>query len=123
MIFRGKCLEKKMIVKTLLVFEYFFSFVIELYFMAILKENEVFLFSILIDLVLSSFLYFSRKIFFSLEIMNLILFFYALIVFNFYMSIFWIYILLKNIIRYYFFFKIVEKENTKIEMNEIDIEI
>ena len=112
-----------MIVKTLLVFEYFFSFVIELYFMAILKENEVFLFSILIDLVLSSFLYFSRKIFFSLEIMNLILFFYALIVFNFYMSIFWIYILLKNIIRYYFFFKIVEKENTKIEMNEIDIEI
>lgn len=109
----------------LLLFEYSINFGLEFFFLFFLKEYYILQICLAIDIILSSFLYFSIGILYILEIFNLTVFFYTLTEFDLYISMFWIYILLKNIIRYLFFYNFFKKETivSYEEQNEIIIQI
>ena len=109
----------------LLLFEYIFHFGLEFFFIFFLKEYYLFQICLAIDIILSSFLYFSIGILYILEIFNLFLCIYVFIEFDFYISILCMYLLFKNYIRHLFFYHFFKKETivSHEEQNEIDIQI
>jgi len=109
----------------LLLFEFIFHFGLELFFIFLLKEYYFLQILISIDIIVSSFLYFSIGILYILEVFNLFLCIDVFIKFNFYISILWMYLLFKNYIRHFFFYHFFKKETIVYyeEQNEIDIQI
>ena len=109
----------------LLLLEFIFHFGLELFLIFFFKEYYILQICLAIDIIVSSFLYFYKVMLYLLEVFNITIFFYALIEFDFYISILWIYILLKNYIRYFFFYHFFKRDNTDSyeEQNEIDIQI
>ena len=107
----------------LLLFEFIVHFGLELFFIFFLKEYYLLQICLAIDIILSMFLYISKRILYIVEVFNVILFFYAFITFDFYISFIWIYIVLKNYIRYLLFYNFFKKDTSMIEENEIDIQI
>ena len=107
----------------LLLFEYIIHFGLEFFFLFFLKEYYILQICLAIDIILSSFLYFSIGILYILEIFNLFLCIYVFIKFDFYISILWMYLLFKNYIRHFFFYHFFKKDTYQFEPSEIEIQI
>lgn len=109
-----------------LILEFLFQFLLELFLIFLLKEYFLFQIFITIDIILSFFIYFSSISFYILELFNISIFIYSLIISEIDISILWIYFGLKNFLRYTFFskyFKPEERERQSIsqEVTYIDV--
>ena len=110
-----------------LVLDFLIHFSIELCFIFLLHHYYLFQISLTIDIIISSFLYFSTFSLYILEVFNISIFIYSLYLGEIILSSLWIYLGLKNYIRYIFFFQFYENkkpiEKYTIKQEEIDIEI
>lgn len=109
-----------------LILEFIFHFLLELFLIFLLKEYFLFQIFITIDIILSFFIYFYTFNLYIAELFNISIFIYSLFISEIDISILWIYLGLKNYLRYTFFYKYFkpeERERQSISQEEIDIEI
>lgn len=110
-----------------LILDFLVHFSIELCFIFLLHHYYLFQICVTIDILLSSFLYFSTFSLYIIEVFNFSILIYSLYIGEIILSSLWIYLMIKNYIRYLFFFhfyknkKPIEEEINKNEV--IDFEI
>lgn len=108
-----------------LLLDFLIHFSVELCFIFLLHHYYLFQICLTVDILLSSTLYISTLSLYIVEVFNLSIFIYSLYIGEIILSSLWIYLIIKNYIRYIFFFhfykKPIEKKNIKKEVIEIEI--
>lgn len=110
-----------------LILDFLVHFSIELCLIFLLHHYYLFQICVTIDILLSSFLYFSIFSLYIIEVFNFSILIYSLCIGEIILSSLWVYLIIKNYIRYLFFFhfyknkKPIEEETIKNET--IDFEI
>lgn len=110
-----------------LILDFLVHFSFELCFIFLLHHYYLFQICLMIDILLSSFLYFSTFSLYIIEVFNLSIFIYSLYIGEIILSSLWIYLMIKNYIRYLFFFHFYKNKETireeTIKNEVIDLEI